>query len=199
MAEDTYNNAQTPRTGVEQDHQGTGRSTPTAPGIDTHLLEHIVPNFKRIATSILLTQYSSSTDNGTDEHTSRRSEALGAYFQERVFVPAVTTVDTPSWRSLCRKILSMARHSSIISNAVAALSQLHFVRFSSPAGGHGGPHVTRNGQNLAEYLYIFARDSLSTGLDLLTRRPSQPFIVELLVALFLLTCFEVLAYFGMPP
>ena len=122
----------------------------------------------------------------------RRSDALGVYFQEQVFVPAVTTIDTPSWRSLCCQILKMARKSSIISNAVVALSQLHFIEFTNIARRNGSSSQTfRNGQNLAQYLYIFAKEKLVNGLDILKTNPSMNLRRELLVAFFLLTCFEV--------
>ena len=140
---------------------------------------------------MLLAPYCTA-DNGTDDSIMRRSDALGVYFQEHVFVPAVTTVDTTSWRSLCCQILSMARKSSIVSNAVVALSQLHFIKFTQTEHHKGlGSQTFRNGQNLAQYLYIFAKESLVSGLDILKSDPTTSLRLELLVALFLLTCFEV--------
>ncbi|BDD60976.1 hypothetical protein MPDQ_000985 [Monascus purpureus] len=61
--------------------------------------------------------------------------------------------------------LSMARSNSLISNAAVALSQLHLAKFSSTTERHRAPHVTRNGQHLARYLCIFAKDSLSDRSD----------------------------------
>jgi hypothetical protein len=102
-------------------------------------------------------------------------------------VPAVTPIDTPSWRSLCRQILAIARDSSIVSNAVVAVAQLHFVRFPSLADRE----ALRNGHHLAQYLYAFAKEKLAIGLDRVKERPSKVVQLELLVALFLLSCFEV--------
>ncbi|KAF9888956.1 hypothetical protein FE257_008125 [Aspergillus nanangensis] len=160
-----------------------------SPNKDVNLLRDIVPNFKRMATNIVLAPCAANEDEPDDSIT-RRSDALGLYFKERVFVPAVTTVDTPSWRWLCCRILSTAHGSSIISNAVVALAQLHFNKFSSTTEHDKGSHVLRNGQNLAQYLYIFARETLINGLDLLKENPSTSLRRELLIGLFLLTCFE---------
>lgn len=85
----------------------------------------------------------------------------------------------------------MARSSSIVSNAVVALAQLHFVKFPPSVEREKGPQVLRNGYNLAQYLYIFAKETLGNGLDLLQKEPSELLRLELLVALFLLSCFEV--------
>lgn len=131
------------------------------------------------------------SNNGSDESIRRRGEALGVYFQESVFVPSVTNIDIPSWISLCRRILNMARSSSIVSNAVVALAQLHFVKFPPSAERGKEPQVLRNGYNLAQYLYIFAKETLGNGLDFLQKEPSESLRLELLVALFLLSCFEV--------
>jgi hypothetical protein len=122
----------------------------------------------------------------------RRSDALGVYFQEQVFVPTVTTIDPTSWHSLCCQILTMARKSSIISNAVVALSQLHFIKFTHATHPNGsGSQSFRNGQTLTQYLYIFAKERLVNGLEVLKSDPTMSLRRELLVALFLLTCFEV--------
>ena len=157
---------------------------------DANLLRDIVPNFNRMATNIFFAARS-TTDPGADESITRRSDALGRYFQEHVFVPAVSSVDTTSWHDLCCQILAMARCSSTISNAIVALSQLHFNKFFTTTEHNKGPHALRNGENLSHYLYIFARESLIEGLEQLKVEPSASLRRELLIGLFLLTCFEV--------
>jgi hypothetical protein len=157
---------------------------------EADLLQDVVPNFKRMATNMMLAPYSSS-DIGIDKNINRRSEALGTYFQESVFVPGVTPVYVPSWRALCRQILAMARSSSIISNAVVALSQLHFVMFSLNGGHRRDSPGVRNRKTLAQYLYIFAKERLTNGLDVLREKMSESLRLELFTGLFLLTCFEV--------
>ncbi|KAI7978437.1 hypothetical protein EIK77_001961, partial [Talaromyces pinophilus] len=157
---------------------------------DNHLLREVVPNFRRIATGMFYAP--DVSNNGSDESIRRRGEALGVYFQESVFVPSVTNIDIPSWRSLCRRILHRAQSSSIVSNAVVALAQLHFVKFPPSAERGKEPQVLRNGYNLAQYLYIFAKETLGNGLDFLQKEPSESLRLELLVALFLLSCFELI-------
>ncbi|KAJ5106206.1 transcriptional regulator family: Fungal Specific TF [Penicillium angulare] len=157
------------------------------PENDSNLLRDIVPNFNRMASTILAPRVNG--ESSSDDSIKRRSDALGRYFQESVFVPAVTSIDNTSWRALCAQILVMARRSSIISSSVVALSQLHFNKFGSTAKRKES-HALRNGQNLTSYLYIFAKETLIEGLEKQKKSNSRPLHRDLFIGLFLLTCFE---------
>ncbi|KAJ5278667.1 transcriptional regulator family: Fungal Specific TF [Penicillium angulare] len=176
---------------VENPQYGNGASQKVSisprPENDANLLRDIVPNFNRMATTILAPR--ANGESGADDSITRRSDALGRYFHESVFVPAVTSIDNASWRTLCGQILVMARRSSIISSSVVALSQLHFNKFGSNAERKES-HALRNGQNLTSYLYIFAKETLIEGLEEQRKTNSRSLHRELFIGLFLLTCFE---------
>ena len=94
------------------------------------------------------------------------------YFRDVVFIPSISAADPLRWRRLCQKILGIARKSIIISYAVMALTQQHFVKFALKSSKDGADDL-RTGKKLAQHLYTLTSERLDGEIQAISEKQER--------------------------